>query len=190
MFIRTERMAWVAHALLITCNDNHLGRLTDRETENLLGEEDAVQPAVLDNAARRFLLCCPFEEEDQPGFVFLFSRVLTQRSKMLKKSPKDWLKIGKLFLIETPQLFHLNVLIFKLETIHCSGCALHQPSFKILNTTPIYIIFFLQKQALPLIIMNHHQNNHSTISYIPPKTQAQFKIQPEPQRLQTSGQAP
>ena len=119
---------------------------------------------------------------------------LTQRSKMLKKSPKDWLKIGELFLIETPQLFHLNVLIFKLETIHCSGCPLHHPSFKILNTTSIYIIFFLQTQALPLIIMNHHQNNHSTISYIPPKTQAQhelwFKIQPEPQRLQTSGQAP
>ena len=81
MFIRTERMAWVAHALLITCNDNHRERLTDRETENLLGEEDAVQPAVLDNAARRFLLCCPFEEEDQPGFVFLFSRVSHKGAK-------------------------------------------------------------------------------------------------------------
>ena len=74
-------MAWVAHALLITCNDNRRERLTDRETENLLGEEDAVQPAVLDNAARRFLLCCPFEEEDQPGFFLLFSRVSHKGAK-------------------------------------------------------------------------------------------------------------
>ena len=48
---------------------------------NLLGKEDVVQPAVLNNSARRFLLCRPFEKEDQPEF-FTEVHPLTESSQI------------------------------------------------------------------------------------------------------------
>ena len=95
MFIRTDRIAWVAQALLITWKGgywedqgkhqhNFLGRIfrfivevsvnfgTNMMNKDLFGKEDAFEPAVLNNASWRFLLCCPFEKEDQPGVFFGF----------------------------------------------------------------------------------------------------------------------
>ena len=60
-----DRAFWVLNLFTVKSN-------IQKMNEDLLGKEDAFEPAVLNNTPWRFLLSGPFEKEDQPGFCFWY----------------------------------------------------------------------------------------------------------------------
>lgn len=107
-----ERAAQLQIGVLAVQQQTEDGLRGARIVDHLLGEEDAVQPAVLHNRTGRLVVLHPLEQEDQavdgPARWDVMDVTVSTFEIHQRVRPHRLLNVPELLLVEAPQLLHLD----------------------------------------------------------------------------------